>query len=452
MSADAFDNRLRPVVEFLPAAFFLIGAAHLGLKPDTFFPILPTIATVTAIAFLGLGSWRLWQACGICRYQKHLRRLPRYVLDAKDVPLSFHKLFLGRGFKWDQRHTQRLVESRDPSAQKYLQQGAFYNTARALEIKLEHSRTMGWLPRMTKQDVWWNPVRPLPPVGGFPPLHGVGTEDESDTWMDIGERVGHKLVLGTTRVGKTRLLEILVSQDIRRGDIVIVFDPKGDLGNLMLTFPGFKPDSFKPWINTRAASDKGQTPDEYAGSQAALWKKGLASWGQDGKRISRFREKTDVSIYTPGSNAGQPVSVLRSFTAPPAAVLDDGDLYRERVQATATGILALLDIDADPITSREHILISHILDHAWRDGKSLDIASLIGAIQTPPMQTIGVMSLDSFFPAKDRFELAMRLNNLLAAPGFSVWMEGEALDSNKLLYTENGKPRISIMSINIIFI
>ena len=264
---------------------------------------------------------------------------------------------------------------------------------------------------------------------------------------DAKDLTTHAVIIGMTGSGKTGLGIGLIEEAAMDNIPVIAIDPKGDLGNLMLTFPGFKPESFKPWINTRAASDKGQTPDEYAGSQAALWKKGLASWGQDGKRISRFREKTDVSIYTPGSNAGQPVSVLRSFTAPPAAVLDDGDLYRERVQATATGILALLDIDADPITSREHILISHILDHAWRDGKSLDIASLIGAIQTPPMQTIGVMSLDSFFPAKDRFELAMRLNNLLAAPGFSVWMEGEALDSNKLLYTENGKPRISIMSI-----
>lgn len=229
MSSDAFDNRLRPVVEFLPAAVFIIGSAHLALRPETFFPMLPSISTATAIAFLGLGSWRLWQAMGVCRYQHHLKRLPRYKLDADDIPLSHHKLFLGRGFKWDQRHTQRLVESRNPNAQKYLEQGWLHNKARYLEIKLEHSKTLSWFPRLTKKDAWWNPVRPLPPVGGFPPLHGVGTEEEAATWMDIGERVGHKLVLGTTRVGKTRLLEILVSQDIRRGDIVIVFDPKGDI-------------------------------------------------------------------------------------------------------------------------------------------------------------------------------------------------------------------------------
>ncbi len=227
--SEAFDNRLRPVVEFLPAAAFIIGAAHLALQPSHFFPMLPSIATITAIAFAILGGWRLVQAWNVCRYQSHLRRLPRYSLDANELPLSHHKLFLGRGFKWDQRHTQRLVESRNPNAQPYLAQGRLYQLARRLEISLEHSSLLSWLPQLTKRDRWWNPVRPLPPVGGFPPLHGVGTEDESDTWMDIGERVGHKLVLGTTRVGKTRLLEILVSQDIRRGDVVIVFDPKGDI-------------------------------------------------------------------------------------------------------------------------------------------------------------------------------------------------------------------------------
>ena len=227
--SEAFDNRLRPVVEFVPAAVFIISSAHLALQPSLFFPMLPSVASVTAIAFAALGGLRLVQAWSVCRYQTHLRRLPRYSLDAAHLPLSHHKLFLGRGFKWDQRHTQRLVEARNPNAQGYLAQSRLYQLARRLEISLEHSPLMSWLPRLTKQDRWWNPVRPLPPVGGFPPLHGVGTEDESDTWMDIGERVGHKLVLGTTRVGKTRLLEILVSQDIRRGDVVIVFDPKGDI-------------------------------------------------------------------------------------------------------------------------------------------------------------------------------------------------------------------------------
>lgn len=264
---------------------------------------------------------------------------------------------------------------------------------------------------------------------------------------DAKDLTTHAVIIGMTGSGKTGLGIGILEEAAMDNIPVIAIDPKGDMGNLMLTFPKFKAESFLPWVNTRAASDKGQTPEEYAKAQAALWKKGLAESGQAGARIAKFREKTDVSIYTPGSNAGQPVSVLQSFTAPKAVLLEDGDLYRERVQATATSILSLLGIDADPIISREHILISQILDHAWQDGRDLDIAALIAAIQTPPISRIGVMDIESFYPSKDRFSLAMSLNNLLAAPGFSVWMEGEALDCARLLYTEEGKPRISVMSI-----
>jgi hypothetical protein len=264
---------------------------------------------------------------------------------------------------------------------------------------------------------------------------------------DAKDLTTHAVIIGMTGSGKTGLGVGILEEAAMDNIPVIAIDPKGDLGNLMLTFPDFAPSDFRPWINTRAASDRGQTPDEYAAGQAALWKKGLADWGQDGARIARLREKTDVSIYTPGSNAGQPVSVLRSFSAPATEVMNDGDAYRERIQATATGILSLLDIDADPLTSREHILVSQILDHAWQQGKDLDIGALIGAIQSPPITKIGVMDLESFYPSKDRFALAMRLNNLLAAPGFDVWMKGVPLDAGKLLYTEGGKPRISVMSI-----
>ncbi|MGI9203285.1 MAG: ATP-binding protein [Woeseiaceae bacterium] len=279
--------------------------------------------------------------------------------------------------------------------------------------------------------------------------HDTEADERTDDLVlyDAKDLNTHAVIIGMTGSGKTGLGIGILEEAAMDNIPVIAIDPKGDLGNLMLTFPKFDADSFKPWINTRAASDKGQTPDEYAKGQAALWKKGLAGSGQDGARIKKFREKTDVNIYTPGSNAGQPVSVLQSFTAPKRVLMEDGDLYRERVQATATSILSLLGIDADPITSREHILISQILDHAWQDGRDLDIAALIAAIQTPPINRVGVMDIESFYPSKDRFGLAMRLNNLLGAPGFSVWMEGEALDSGRLLYTEEGKPRISVMSI-----
>ena len=129
------------------------------------------------------------------------------------------------------------------------------------------------------------------------------------------------------------------------------------------------------------------------------------------------------------------------------SIREDNELMRERVNTTVTSLLGLLGIDADPIRSREHILISNILNNVWMAGNDLDIAALIQQIQTPPMNKVGVMDLDSFFPSKDRFELAMALNNLLAAPAFSSWMEGEPLDIQQILHSPDGKPRISIFSI-----
>ena len=264
---------------------------------------------------------------------------------------------------------------------------------------------------------------------------------------DAKDLTTHAVIIGMTGSGKTGLGVGILEEAAIDHVPVIAIDPKGDMGNLLLSFPKLAATDFRPWINERAASDKGQTADEYAAAQAALWKKGLADWGQDGKRIAAMRKNTDFAIYTPGSNAGLPVSVLKSFAAPDPALLEDLDLYRERVQATATGILTLLGIDADPVTSREHILISRLLDNAWQDGRDLDVAGLIAELQSPPISQVGVMALDDFFPAKDRFELAMRLNNLLAAPGFEAWMQGEPLSAKRLLYTDEGKPRVSVLSI-----
>ncbi len=280
--------------------------------------------------------------------------------------------------------------------------------------------------------------------------HDTDADKPTDEYVlyDSKDLTTHAAIIGMTGSGKTGLGIGILEEAALDHIPVIAIDPKGDMGNLLLTFPQLKPENFRPWINPRTALDKGQTPDEFAASQAALWKKGLGQWGQTGKRIAQLRKNVDLAIYTPGSNSGLPVSVLHSFDAPDQALIDDIDLYRERVQATATGILTLLGIDADPVSSREHILISRLLDNAWKEGRSLDVPGLIGEIQDPPITKIGVMNIDSFFPANDRFKLAMALNNLLAAPGFEAWMQGTPLNAKNLLYSEDGKPRISVMAIS----
>ncbi|MDZ7377536.1 MAG: ATP-binding protein, partial [candidate division KSB1 bacterium] len=259
--------------------------------------------------------------------------------------------------------------------------------------------------------------------------------------------VTHAVCVGMTGSGKTGLCIGLLEEAAIDGIPAIIVDPKGDLPNLLLTFPELEPKDFLPWVNAEDAQKKGVSLEEYAAQQANLWKKGLADWGQDSSRIKRLREAADFTIYTPGSNAGIPVSILKSFAAPPQVIMEDSDLLRERINTTVTSLLNLMGIEADPLQSREHILLSNILDSTWQKGQDLDLAGLIHAIQTPPMTKIGVFDIESFFPSKDRFALAMKLNNLLAAPGFSVWLEGEPLDIDRILYTSDGKPRMSIFSI-----
>ncbi|HUQ95483.1 MAG TPA: DUF87 domain-containing protein [Bryobacteraceae bacterium] len=259
--------------------------------------------------------------------------------------------------------------------------------------------------------------------------------------------VTHAVCLGMTGSGKTGLCLSLLEEAAMDGIPALIIDPKGDLGNLLLTFPELKPDDFRPWINEDDARRKGLSPDDFAKEQAEIWKTGLAQWGQDGQRIANLRKNCDFSIYTPGSDAGIPVSIMRSFEAPPAALIEDRELFRDRVGATSTALLGLLGIEADPIQSREHILLSNLFDTAWRSGQNLDLPALIHQIQTPPVAKVGVLDIEAFYPAKDRFKLAMAINNLLASPGFEVWMQGEPLDVQTLLFGTQGKPRMSILSI-----
>lgn len=257
----------------------------------------------------------------------------------------------------------------------------------------------------------------------------------------------HACIIGMTGSGKTGLGIGLIEEAAIDRIPVIAIDPKGDLGNLLLTFPRLEAADFEPWIDPQAALEAGADRSAFASATADLWRNGLAQWGQTPARIDKLRSACDMAIYTPGSTAGLPLSLLGRFAAPSAELLDDSDAYRERLQSTTTGILTLLGLAADPLTSREHILIANVLDEAWRSGAGLDLAGLIAAIQAPGFTKIGVMDLDTFYPPSDRFELAMRINNLLAAPGFDAWMQGAPLDMDGLLYTPSGQPRVSILSI-----
>jgi len=253
--------------------------------------------------------------------------------------------------------------------------------------------------------------------------------------------------VGMTGSGKTGLCIDLIEEAAIDGVPAIAIDPKGDLTNLLLTFPDLRPEDFRPWINEDDAAREGLSADDFAKQQAELWRNGLASWGEDGERIRRLKAAADFAIYTPGSTAGIPVSIVRSFAAPPAALREDAELFRERVATTATSLLALVGIAADPVKSREHILLSTLFTAAWTAGQDLDLTALVNQVQKPPMGRIGALDLEKFYPAKDREDLALRINGLIAAPGFAGWLEGEPLDVGAFFRSSAGKPRVSIFSI-----
>ncbi|MEM9283387.1 MAG: DUF87 domain-containing protein, partial [Verrucomicrobiota bacterium] len=264
---------------------------------------------------------------------------------------------------------------------------------------------------------------------------------------DSKDLVTHGVVLGMTGSGKTGLCIALLEEAAMDNVPAIVIDPKGDIANLLLTFPNLQPEDFRPWINEDDAAKKGITPDEHAAKTADLWRNGLASWGQGTERIQSFRDKVDMAVYTPGSSAGLPVSILSSLDVPEFEVLDDREAFAERIESTVSSLLSLVGNDADPIQDPEHIMLSNIFAQSWQAGQGITLESLIRHIQVPPFDKIGVMDLETVCPEKDRMALAMKMNNLLASPGFSTWLEGEPLDIKRMMHTPEGKPRISIFSI-----
>ncbi len=274
-----------------------------------------------------------------------------------------------------------------------------------------------------------------------------GAERVDPFLYDAKDLTTHAVALGMTGSGKTGLCITLIEEAALDGVPTIAIDLKGDIANLMLTFPNLEADDFLPWIDEAEAEREGRSPKEQAEATAELWRAGLAGSGQDGARIRRLKDAVEMTVYTPGATHGRPLAVLRSFAAPSEAVRRDADALGDRVMSAVSGLLALVGREADPLQSREHILLSRILHDRWKEGEDLDLAGLIHAVQEPGFDKLGVMDIESFFPADDRFAFAARLNNLIAAPGFDAWLRGDPLDIASLLWTPEGKPRISIVSV-----
>ena len=258
----------------------------------------------------------------------------------------------------------------------------------------------------------------------------------------------HAAIIGMTGSGKTGLGIDIIEEAAIDSIPSIIIDPKGDMGNLLLTFPNLSKEELKPWVDTHEAANKGLSLDEYANKTAEVWENGIKSWHQDKDRIKKLKESADFTIYTPGSTAGVALSILSSFDVPSQEVLEDPDSFNSMLNTAVSGLLALIGVEADPLSSREYMLLSSIFAHFWKEGQSLSLPEIVGYISSPPFEKIGVLPLKSFYPQNDRLKLAMLLNNVLASPGFSSWVEGEKLDIQKLLYTDDAKPRVSILSIS----
>ena len=258
----------------------------------------------------------------------------------------------------------------------------------------------------------------------------------------------HAAIIGMTGSGKTGLGIGLIEEAIIDNIPSIIIDPKGDMGNLLLAFPELRPEDFLPWIDPADAARKEMTIEAYADKTAREWQEGLQGWGQTRERIAAMLAATTMTIYTPGSGNGVPVSVLSSFQAPVAEIVGDTDTFNALVNSTTTSLLALVGVEGDPLQSREHILLSSILIHFWRQGENLTLESLIGNIVNPPFTKVGVFPLDTFYPQTQRMILAMSLNGLLASPTFAAWLQGVPLDIQRILYGDDGRPRTAIFSIS----
>jgi len=255
----------------------------------------------------------------------------------------------------------------------------------------------------------------------------------------------HAAIIGMTGSGKTGLGIGLLEEAAIDNIPSIVIDPKGDMGDMLLTDPSFSPLSFKPWVEDDAKA-KGEDPLEYAAKIANMWREGIYSWGQDEDRVAKFAA-VDKTIFTPGSSAGVPINILSSLSKPSSEILDDADNFSAYLSSTVGSLLALINIEANPLESKEFILLSQIIAHAWRNGESMGLDALVGAVINPPFKKIGVLPIESFYPESERFKLANKFNSVIASPSFMGWLQGEDLDIQRLLYGKDGKAKVAIFSI-----
>ncbi len=281
-------------------------------------------------------------------------------------------------------------------------------------------------------------------------LFYIGKQKDNNSYVPLvyqnKDLLTHAAIIGMTGSGKTGLGITILEEAAIDNIPSIIIDPKGDMTNLLLTFPNLQTSDFEPWIEEQEAINSGKTIQEFAQSRAELWKKGLEQDFQDISRIEKLKNSADYTIYTPGSDAGVQVSILSSFKAPSKEVLEDNELLVSLINSTVSSILALIEEKADS-SSKESILLSSIFLNAFKEQKDLSLEELISLIVTPPFSKIGVFALETFFAQNDRLKLALKLNGIIANPAFSTWIEGEALDISKMLYDENGKAKVSIFSI-----
>ncbi len=262
--------------------------------------------------------------------------------------------------------------------------------------------------------------------------------------VDTDTFTTHGVIVGMTGSGKTGLGVVLLEEVLASGLPTLIIDPKGDLTNLCLTFPSLSPAEFRPWIDEAQAKAAGVTPDEFAQQQSELWTKGLLGWGLTAQNITNLRNSTDFTIYTPGSQAGVPVNIVGSLQVPDD--MGDAEIVGDEIEGYVSGLLGLVGIEADPLSSREHILLSNLVNHSWAEGHALDLPTLVGLVGNPPIRKLGVFELDQFFPPDDRMKLAMQLNGLLASPSFAAWAEGPPLDIQSMLYGPGGTARCAIVT------